>query len=165
MSVYDPYLGYGKNGEDGKLITPWSQFIGNHNFEYLVIDGIPISEWDGYEVKQNYYWAMGDNRDDSLDSRYWGLIPEDFILGEALFAYFLFKSSITCLISFLDGLSSSKRFAIPCKVRGSSDAIKAPSTINCKDTFFIIIFLPGDISLKNHHFVLYRSNFLLPFPK
>jgi signal peptidase I len=31
---------------------------------------------------------MGDNRDDSLDSRYWGLIPEDFILGEALFAYF-----------------------------------------------------------------------------
>ena len=88
MSVYDPYLGYGKDGKDGKLITPWSQFIGNHNFEYLVIDGIPISEWDGYEVKQNYYWAMGDNRDDSLDSRYWGLIPENFILGEALFAYF-----------------------------------------------------------------------------
>ena len=58
------------------------------DYEYLVIDGIPISEWDGYEVKQNYYWAMGDNRDDSLDSRYWGLIPENFILGEALFAYF-----------------------------------------------------------------------------
>ena len=31
---------------------------------------------------------MGDNRDDSLDSRYWGLIPENFILGEALFSYF-----------------------------------------------------------------------------
>ena len=31
---------------------------------------------------------MGDNRDDRLDSRYWGLIPENFILGEALFAYF-----------------------------------------------------------------------------
>jgi signal peptidase I len=59
-----------------------------NNFEYLYIDGIPISKWKGYELKQNYYWAMGDNRDDSLDSRYWGLIPEDFILGEALFAYF-----------------------------------------------------------------------------
>ena len=84
-SVFDPYFVGGKNGN---LITPWSRAIKDHNFEYLYIDGIPISKWKGYELKQNYYWAMGDNRDDSLDSRYWGLIPEDFILGEALFAYF-----------------------------------------------------------------------------
>ena len=41
-----------------------------------------------YVVEQDYYWAMGDNRDDSLDSRYWGFIPENYILGEALFVYF-----------------------------------------------------------------------------
>ena len=41
-----------------------------------------------YTIQKDYYFMMGDNRDDSLDSRYWGLIPEDFILGEALFAYF-----------------------------------------------------------------------------
>ena len=41
-----------------------------------------------YEVKKDYYWAMGDNRDDSLDSRYWGFIPRDYILGEALFSWF-----------------------------------------------------------------------------
>ena len=84
-SVFDPYFVGGKNGD---LITPWSRSIRDQNFKYLIIDGAPISDWEGYEVKQNYYWAMGDNRDDSLDSRYWGLIPENFILGEALFAYF-----------------------------------------------------------------------------
>ena len=31
---------------------------------------------------------MGDNRDDSLDSRFWGFVPFDYILGEALITYF-----------------------------------------------------------------------------
>ena len=84
-SVFEPYFGWSDNGY---LITPWTRRILDSHFEFLVINDIPIKEWKGYEVKQNYYWAMGDNRDDSLDSRYWGLIPEDFILGEALFAYF-----------------------------------------------------------------------------
>jgi len=47
-----------------------------------------VSEFSEYTVEQNYYWAMGDNRDDSLDSRYWGFVPQNNILGEALFAYF-----------------------------------------------------------------------------
>lgn len=34
-----------------------------------------------YTFKQNYYWAMGDNRPYSVDSRAWGLIPEDHIIG------------------------------------------------------------------------------------
>jgi len=59
-----------------------------YDFQFLVIDGIPASEWKEYKVSQNYYWAMGDNRDNSLDSRYWGYIPENYILGEALFTYF-----------------------------------------------------------------------------
>ena len=83
-SVFEPYFGYG----NGNLITPWSRQILDNHFQFLVINGKPISDWDGYKINQNYYWAMGDNRDDSLDSRYWGLIPENFVLGEALFAYF-----------------------------------------------------------------------------
>ena len=54
----------------------------------LLIDGQPISNLDYYTVEQDYYWAMGDNRDDSLDSRFWGFVPKSYILGEALFSYF-----------------------------------------------------------------------------
>ena len=72
----------------GNYINPWSWSINDSDFQFLYIDGIPIKEWKEYIVEQDYYWAMGDNRDDSLDSRFWGFIPYDYILGEALFTYF-----------------------------------------------------------------------------
>ncbi|GET22857.1 signal peptidase I [Prolixibacter denitrificans] len=42
---------------------------------------------DSYTFKMNYYWMMGDNRDDSADSRYWGFVPENHIVGEASFVW------------------------------------------------------------------------------
>ena len=46
------------------------------------------SEVTSYTFKMNYYWMMGDNRLESQDSRYWGFVPEDRIVGRASIIWF-----------------------------------------------------------------------------
>jgi len=45
------------------------------------------------EVPQGYYFAMGDNRDQSLDSRYWGFVPRENIIGKPLVIYWSYEAS------------------------------------------------------------------------
>lgn len=49
------------------------------------LNGQPVTS---YTFKMNYYWMMGDNRHGSQDSRFWGFVPEDRIVGKAWMIWF-----------------------------------------------------------------------------
>lgn len=69
----------------------WRVFIGREGHRArlddrgrILIDGAPV---ESYTVERNYVFGMGDNRDNSLDGRFWGFIPEDNIVGTPIIVY------------------------------------------------------------------------------
>ncbi len=50
----------------------------------IYVDGMPAAQ---YTVEHNYYFMMGDNRENSLDSRFWGFVPDDNLIGKVMIVY------------------------------------------------------------------------------
>jgi signal peptidase I len=62
------------------------------NYTQYIDPGSSFEHFGPYTVPQNRYFAMGDNRDNSQDSRYWGFVPRDYILGKAFVIYWSFET-------------------------------------------------------------------------
>jgi len=79
-----------KEYKENNLVNPWHINFGYNNDEYLrnniTINGAKLQDVKRYVLKRDYYFFMGDNRDSSYDSRFWGFVPDIQILGTPIFA-------------------------------------------------------------------------------
>lgn len=73
IALYSVAIKYHEGNDDVKIFP-----------EKILMDGKEIKE---YTFKNNYYFMMGDNRHNSWDSRFWGMVPEDHIIGNAVFVW------------------------------------------------------------------------------
>ena len=72
-----------------RVITAYEHHTLEERDGKFFIDG---RETDTYTFEQDYYWMMGDNRHNSEDSRVWGFVPFDHVVGKPLFIWFSLKN-------------------------------------------------------------------------
>ena len=96
---------------DTTNIVLYNRIIVNYELNTLEIKGDKIfingKETKTYTFKMNYYFMMGDNRQNSADSRYWGVVPEDHIVGKPVFVWMSIKDPKNNPVSGNVGLMKS----------------------------------------------------------
>ena len=97
------------------------------NDQYF-LDGVPTTS---YTFSLDYYWMMGDNRHNSWDSRYWGMVPEDHILGKPVF---IFMSKDGFVKGFLSSIRSERLFTV---IHGKGE----PTSYLYPFLFFVAVYL------------------------
>ncbi|HLP17116.1 MAG TPA: signal peptidase I [Bacteroidota bacterium] len=87
----------------------WEVFIAREGHKVaLRADGVVLVDekpQTSYTVERDYLFGMGDNRDNSLDSRFWGFIPKENVVGTPMFVYWSWNSD-TPIANIIEKISS-----------------------------------------------------------
>ena len=92
----------------------YQQIIERYEYNNLVTNNgiiyINGKKADTYTFQQDYYWLMGDNRHNSLDSRYWGFVPFDHVLGKPVMVWFSWEADASTFMAKLKSIRWSRMF-------------------------------------------------------
>ena len=82
---------------DKNSLPLYKRIIREYENNNLIINGDEIlingKQANSYTFKQDYYWMMGDNRQNSLDARYWGYVPFDHVVGKPVLIWFSWETN------------------------------------------------------------------------
>lgn len=87
--------------------------ISSNDGKQITINGVEATV---YTFQKDYYFVLGDNRDDSMDSRFWGFVSDDLIIGKAEFIYWSYDESLIEK-SFFKLLSGVRKDRILTKIK------------------------------------------------
>ena len=99
---------------NAKTIPFYEQIIGRYEGNNLVVQGNTIyingKIADTYTFKQDYYWMMGDNRQNSLDARNWGYVPFDHVVGKPVMIWLSWDANAPNFIAKLKSIRWDRMF-------------------------------------------------------